>query len=162
MKKKRILALVVVAAIVAGIILYFVLTAESKYKLFKEIVLAESGITYEELEFSANGLKPDSSRDYTLQLTAKDSGRYGLEFSFIEEHDGGLRNFVFVKFEFNNDVKEYSLNELFNGLTVNFETEISGRAAAQLHIIFIMPYEIGNEAQGTESDFTVSFTAVRI
>lgn len=162
MKKKQILAIVLVAVIIFGIILYLLLTRDSKYKLFKEIVLEESSITHEELIFSANGIKPGDSRDYTLQLTAKDNGFYGIDFSFVENNDGGLRNFIVVRLEHEDDIREYSLDELFNGLTIGFNIEVFRKTPTLINVIFIMPQEIGNEAQGAECYFIVNLTAERI
>ena len=161
MRKKQILALVLVAAIIFGIIVYLLLSGNDKNKLLKEVVLT-NGVTYEELSFSANGLNPGDSCNYTLKLTAKNTGIYGIDLTFIEKKAGGLRDFIFVRVERDNAVNEYSLNELFNGLTIGFNIEISRKIPTRIRIIFEMPQEVGNEAQGAESYFIVNLTAERV
>lgn len=162
MKKKHILSLVLVAAIIFGIILYILAHWNVQYKLFKDIVLRANDIVQEELNFSADGLYPGGHNDYTLEITAKDSGTYGLSFAFTEHSDGGLRAFVNVIFKIGNSVKEYSLDELFNGKTIDYEIEISKKVPILLNVTFIMPEETNSEAMGTETDFSVILTAERI
>ena len=49
-----------------------------------------------------------------------------------------------------------SLNGLFEeGSHVEFESELSGEHPVVLSVVYEMPREIGNEAQGTYADFNI-------
>ena len=159
MKKKYILGIVLIAAIIFGIILLIVQCSSDK-DFVKNVTLSENGVTREELEFSAANLKPGDSRDYILNLKCKTDGKYAIGLAFSEEKDGGLRNYVTVTITYEDFSVAYTLDELFKGRIVELDCNISSDPA-QIHVIFTMPSEVGNEAQGAETDFIVILTAER-
>lgn len=161
MKRKYLLTIALVAVIIFGIVLVILQRCDNGNELIKDVVLREDGVTKEELKFYADGLHPGEDRDYTLVISVKVSGTYGIDFSFNEVKDGGLCEFIVVTISCEEDIKEYTLDELFNGQTVGFTIDISEDAPAEIHVVFTMPSYVGNEAQGAESEFTALLTADR-
>lgn len=159
MKKRYILALALIAAIIFGIVLVIV-QCNADESFVRNVTLSENGVTQEELTFSASGLKPGDRRDYTLNLKCNVDGTYAIDLAFSEEKDGGLRNFITVTLTYEGSRAEYTLDELFNGQIVDFNCDIAS-APAEIHLIFTMPSEVGNEAQGADTDFIVILTAER-
>lgn len=160
MKKGYIWALVLVAAIIFGIVLVIV-QCSADDEFVKNVKLEENGIVREELNFSASGLKPGDTRDYTIIVSPSADGTYVLEFDFEEENNGGLRDYVDVTLSYGETVINTTLSELFDGKDVNFECKIGKKTPAEFHVIFSMSLEVGNEAQGVTSDFGAYLTATR-
>lgn len=160
MKKAYIWAIVLVAAIIFGIVLVLV-QCSADDEFVKNIKLEENGIEHEDLHFSANGLKPGDVRDYTIIIRTAADGTYVLDFNFDEDKNGGLREFIDVTLSYGDIVVETSLTELFGGKVVSFECEISKKNPAEIHVVFEMPLDVGNEAQGATTDFSTYLTATR-
>ena len=160
MKKGYIWAIVLVAAIIFGIVLVIVqCSADDEFT--KNVKLEESGIVRENLHFSATGLRPGDTRDYTIIVTPEADAVYVLALDFEEENDGGLRDFIDVTLSYGDTVVETTLTELFAGKTVSFECDISKKVPARIHVVFSMSLDVGNEAQGATSDFGTYLTATR-
>ena len=107
-------------------------------------------------------LKPGESYYYTVILACKTEGRYEITLQFEEIKKGGLENYVNVETSCNGTVHHNALNALLeseDGIT--FICELKKSPATEIKILYSMPVEVGNEAQGTELDFNVSLTAVR-
>lgn len=151
----RIIIVVLAVAIAVGIaVICIVLTTNKTLK----IKLDDSGVTHAELKFSANGLLPAESREYSVVLQAKTSGTYNVTLEFVGENSI-LGDFVDVTVEYDGGKAEHSLAEMLNGETVEFTCEIAKKSA--IKIIYTMPEETGNEAQGASADFDILLTVVR-
>ena len=157
MKKKIVLATLLVASIILGIVLIFLVRTGGA--AVKDITLKENGVTREDLEFSVSGLYPGVSREYTLNLRANSDAKYSIELEFTETKDGGLQNFIFVTVSCGDFSKEIPLSELFNGRKIDLECAVKSNAPTAILIKFKMPQEVGNEAAGTYCDFRVSLSA---
>lgn len=127
-----------------------------------EITVEIYGETSELLSVNKPDLKPGESYYYTVILACKAEGRYLITLQFEEIKKGGLENYVNVETSCNGTVYQSGLNELLeseDGIT--FICELKRSPATNIKILYSMPLEVGNEAQGTELDFNVSLTAVR-
>lgn len=156
-----VLGILLSAAIIFGIVMVIVqFTANNEFT--KNITLTGDGVTQSELDFSASGLKPADSREYTLQLNGDTAGTYAVKLEFSEEEDNGLGEFIYVTcFYQDNSKDEFTLNELFDGRTIEFDCKIENNSKAIVRMVFTIPEEVGNEAQGTDTDFSVTLTAKR-
>lgn len=151
----RIIIAVLAVAIAVGIaIICIVLTTNKTIK----IKLDDSGVTQAELKFSANGLEPAESREYSILLQASTSGTYNVTLEFVGEKSI-LGDFVDVTVEYEGGKAENSLANLLNGETVEFTCEITKKSA--IKIIYTMPEDTGNEAQGASADFDILLTVAR-
>ena len=151
----RIIIAVLAVAIAVGIaIICIVLTTNKTIK----IKLDDSGVTQAELKFSANGLEPAESREYSILLQASTSGTYNVTLEFVGEKSI-LGDFVDVTVEYDGGKAENSLANLLNGETVEFTCEITKKSA--IKIIYTMPEDTGNEAQGASADFDILLTVAR-
>lgn len=151
----RIIIAVLAVAIAVGIaVICIVLTTNNSIK----IKLDDSGVTQAELKFSANGLEPTESREYSILLQASSSGTYNVTLEFVGEKSI-LGDFVDVTVEYEGGKAENSLANLLNGETVEFTCEITKKSA--IKIIYTMPEDTGNEAQGASADFDILLTVAR-
>lgn len=156
-----VLGILLSTAIIFGIVMVIV-QFNANNKFTKSITLTGDGVTQSELGFSASGLKPADSREYTLQLNGDMAGTYSVKLEFSEEKDNGLGEFINVTcFYEDNSKDEFTLNELFDGKTIEFDCEIENNSTAIVRMVFTMPREVGNEAQGTDTDFSLTLTAKR-
>lgn len=156
---KRILLIALAVVILLGIVLVALLLSTND-KLVKNVKLVEDGITKEELKFIANGLHPGDEKTYTLNLTSKIAGDYTVNFEFIEEKNGQLKNFIWVTLSYGDESYTYLLADLLDGQDVAFICHIS-KDAAVITVKFDMPLDTGNEAQGTSADFFASLVIER-
>lgn len=157
---KRILLIALAVTILLGIVLVALLLSTND-KLVKNIKLKENDIVQKNLEFVANGIHPgDPPKEYTLNITSKNAGDYDIVFDFIEEKNGQLKNFIDVTLEYEGTSYTYKLAELLDGQTVQFTCHVSNEPAI-IFVRFVMPEEVGNEAQGTSADFFASLTITR-
>lgn len=156
---KRILLIALAVTILLGIVLVALLLSTND-KLVKNIKLKEDDVVKENLEFIANGLHPGDTKEYTLNITSKIAGDYTVDFEFIEEKHGLLKNFIDVTLEYEGTSYTYKLVELLDGQTIQFTCHISKEPAVIL-VRFVMPIDVGNEAQGTSADFFASLTIIR-
>ena len=159
MKKGLIWAIVLVAAIIFGMILVIVQCSADE-AFIQNVKLDVNGIVREELDFSAGLLKPNDSCKYKIIVKPSMEGNYVISFEFEEEHDGGLSRFIDVSISYEDTVVETTLAELFAGKEVSFEGKLTMRKPAEIQVVFTMQ-DVGNEAQGTSTDFSAYLTATR-
>lgn len=163
MSKRNFILIAVVAVILAGVVLLAVVMLNNN-DFVKNVTLSENGITHETLEFSANGLHPGDTREYTLNLTSPISDRYIIEFAFEETYDGKLKEYidVTVKCSGSEGWYEYKLVDLLDGQTLTFNNVVfEADEEVVFTITYTMPLDVGNEAQRATADFYIHLTATR-
>lgn len=151
----KLLIFVLAVAVAAGIVIMcLVLTQDNSIT----VNLEKEGVTQKELEFSAGGMIPGESKEYTIQLNAKSAGTYFITLSF-EGEEGVLNEILDVAVECEEYQASYKLSELLNGTTFEFTCDVSKKA--DVTISYTIPVETENEAQGATADFKVLLTAER-
>ena len=122
----------------------------------KYITVSANGVTESILPIRDLQLNPAESKEYTVNLVCAASGSYYIYLAFEEEEDGGMKNFVDVTV-FAGETQVYSgaLAELIEGKLIEFEGVLQEKDPLPVTLRYEMPYETGNEAQGTYADFNV-------
>lgn len=158
MKVKYILPIVVAVALLVGVGIMAMALPMSDNQQIREITLKENGVTTAQLEFSASGLAPADSREYTIHLTGS-SAKYTLSFQFLSASVNPLKDYIEVTLQHGDDSYDYSLADLLDGTTVSMDCVVGDSGTAVVSVIYSMSADIGNEAQRANADFTINLTA---
>lgn len=144
----------VLFAIFSVILLVFLWDAHERFP--KEITVAEDGVV-ETLSFRDLQLSPTESREYTVNLICAASGSYRVSLEYDETKDGGMKPFVNVAILCDGVTEfEGNLGELLDGgVITSFMSELHATDPVEITFRYVMPREVGNEAQGTYADFDI-------
>ena len=158
MKNKNINMLIIsflVISAFAVMLIIFVGTAKRDFS--ENIKVRQDGLTEGVIPVRDLRLNPSESKEYSVDMVCAASGTFAFELSYEEKTDGGLKQFINVTITADGAVVyQGSLQDLINnGLKVNFKGELQAKEPLVLTFHYEMPREIGNEAQGTYSDFDV-------
>ena len=162
MKLKYILPIAAVILLIFGVVLMAITLTSSDEEFVKNITLNDKEVTKENIEFSANGLNPGETKQYTINLAGSSSGEYAFTLDFVEQQDGALKDYVDVTVWYGEESQTFKLSELLNGRSINFRYTFDTHGKAVIKIAYSIPIEIGNEAQNVTSDFTVTITVKNI
>ncbi|MBR5140665.1 MAG: hypothetical protein IKV16_06370 [Clostridia bacterium] len=136
-------------------LVFFLQKAEEDFP--KDIRVKQDGVTQTILPIRDLRLNPTESKEYTVDLFCAASGSYNVSLDYTEMADGGMKPFVNVIVRVNGALMyEGGLDSLLTtDEVISFETELSADDPVVLSLTYLMPREIGNEAQGTYSDFNI-------
>ena len=128
----------------------------------KDVTVSANGVTEKLLNVRNMTLLPTDKREYSVNFYCAASGLYDMEIDYIEKKDGGMKSHVNVSILFDGDVV-YSgrLSELLDkerDPIVKFDGQLHETKPMTVTFVYEMPGEVGNEAQGTWSDFDIRFT----
>ena len=159
MKKKAIMIVLIVAAIVMilGSVFLFI-HISSRDNLNYDIHINSQGEAEKVLSIQALNLAPGQTRQYTLNLLSQSAKEYRIRLNFIPKGSGTLQNFITVEIKAGDVAVTRPLHELFDGTTV----DIDSRGADKIFINYIMPENVGNEAQGAQASFDIRLTVSRM
>ena len=165
MKNRSINILIVallILAIMSVILITFLIKAKEDFP--KDIRVKQDGVTETILPIRDLRLNPTESKEYSIDLYCAASGAYDVYLDYIEKADGGMKPFVEVTVKVGGEVKyEGNLKTLIdNDEIIHFEADLRAKDPVVLSITYLMPREIGNEAQGTYSDFDVELSIKKI
>lgn len=158
MKNKNINMLIISFLVIAAfsiMLIIYVGTAKSDFS--ENIKVSQDGVTEDILTVRDLRLNPTESKEYSVNLVCAASGTFAFDLNFEEKTDGGLKPFINVTITADgNVVYQGTLKDLIdNGLTTSFIGELHAKEPLVLTFHYEMPREIGNEAQGTYSDFDI-------
>ena len=153
----------IVIGIMVGIIIFECIFA---IKIFRsrdddqsiqvEIEEGESSV----VEFEKLGLVPGQSVEYTLYLSSDDGPTKTVHFDFYETADSPLKDYVYVKMFFaGEEICDSLLADVMSDAPIEFEADLSTGDKYEITIIYYMPLEVGNEAEGAEAWFDLYITA---
>ena len=142
-------------AVMAVMLIFFLNKVKEDFS--ENITVSADGVTEETLSVRDLKLVPAESKEYSVNLVCEASGNFCIYLNCEEKEDGGMKPFVEVTVKANGEaVYEGTLAELIDsGKTVEFEGELKSTEPLVVTIVYEMPREIGNEAQGTYSDFDI-------
>ena len=123
------------------------------------ITVEAEGVTEKILNVRDLKLMPTEKKEYSVSFFCAASGRYSFDVEYVEKKDGGLKDHVIVDVLLD-DKAVYSgpLSELLDeDVTINFEGTLEDEVPLTVSFIYEMPRHVGNEAQGTWSDFDIKF-----
>ena len=163
---KKTLNILIVALLVLGAMacMLIAFTANAREDFPESVKVKRNGETQEVFAVRDLKLTPSESKEYEIDLVCDASGAYDIALEYQEQHDGGMKRYVDVTVQANGEtVYEGKLAKLLDG---GEKIELQGTLYAQeplvLKIIYTMPYETGNEAQGTSADFDLCLKIQKI
>lgn len=161
MKNKSINMLIVAFVLLAAFaIVITVYIFQAREDFDNDITVSENGVTEAIFEERSLKLVPTEKKELEVNLFCKASGEYHVTLDFIESANGEMKHFVNVTVLCGGvSVYEGKLATLLDDPTekVIFDSELYSKDPTPIIIRYEMPYETGNEAQGTTADFNVHF-----
>ena len=157
--KNRSWNILIVSLLLIGLIsiMLTIFLGQAKENFPKKITVSSNGVTERILSVRDLQLVPTESREYSTNLFCEASGSYFIYLDYVEGVDGGMKHFVDVVVKANNEVVYLGpLVDLLDGdKVIEFEGELYEKEPLAVTIRYVMPYHIGNEAQGTYADFDI-------
>jgi hypothetical protein len=120
------------------------------------IKVSEDGVTESVQQVRDLKLNPTESKEYRVDLVCAASGSYYIYIDYEEKEDGGMKPFVEVTVKLGDEVVyEGSLAMLLEDgcEPIQLEGELHAEEPLPITVCYLMPREVGNEAQGTYADF---------
>lgn len=154
--KKPILGYVFVAlafvAVVGGIT-WAVLQKQSNMEA--NTVIELNGETSKTLKAELTDFYPGSEQEYKIVLTGETAGNYIITLDFRDvKNSGSLENYLTATIKAKDITIQKQLKELLDGEEIEL-----GKGVGEITIVYAMPTDTGNEAQGTTADFYIDLTA---
>ena len=161
MKSRNANIIIVALLMIAMMAVMLIVLIEKAHEDFpKDITVDSDGETESILPVRDLTLHPTESREYNVNLFCLASGSYYIYLDYGETVDGGLKEFVDVTVSCGDDIiYEGGLAELLDtDIVLDFEGELRSKDEPPLVLSFKyeMPAAVGNEAQGTYSDFDIN------
>lgn len=151
-----------VLAMMASMLIVLVMQAHNNFP--KDIKVREDGVT--EDVFSVRNLRlcPTESKAYDVDLFCEASGDYNITLSYVETKPGAMKHFVDVAIKLNGEaVYTGKLASLIDKKEiVSFDETLFANDPQTVTVVYTMPYETGNEAQGTTADFDIHLKIQKI
>lgn len=164
-KTNRNIGIMIVAfllfVVLSVILIVFLIRAHENFE--KNIKVKENGVTEAVFAVRDLALVPTESREYHINLVCEASGGYHVFLDYNEKKDGGMKHFVEVTVKVDGKtVHVGSLAELIDdGKTVTFDSELYADDPVVITVVYRMPDDVGNEAQGTYADFDICLKIVK-
>jgi hypothetical protein len=120
------------------------------------IKVSEDGVTESVQQVRDLKLNPTESKEYRVDLVCAASGSYYIYIDYEEKEDGGMKPFVEVTVKLGDEVVyEGSLAALLEDgcEPIQLEGELHAEEPLPITVCYLMPRDVGNEAQGTYADF---------
>lgn len=145
--------------LLTGLIMFVVITSLQN-EFVKSIRLQENGITEEKMEITGLNLKPGDQREYELTYSCSGGGTYDLAFVFKTTKAGGMEQYIVVELECGDRKVTVPFAEILEDERgIETTLYLDEKKEDVVYLRFRMPVEVGNEAQGTTTDFQVIMTA---
>lgn len=117
-------------------------------------VIKVNGETSKTLKAELSGFYPGNTQECTIMLSGTYAENYYITLNFRDDKESNLENYLTVVIKTAERTVAKSLKDLLSG-----EELILGKNASEINIIYSMPENIGNEAQGTGAVFYIDLTA---
>lgn len=160
--KNRSINIIIVALLLLSVLsVVLIVFLDDAHKKFPEsITVSEDGVTEKIGKIRGLKLVPTARKEYSVDFFCAASGKYEFDIEYDEIEDGGMKKFVNVKVTFDGeDIYKGTLESLLDTDTViEFDGDLHETEPVTVVFSYEMPYEIGNEAQGTWSDFNIIFS----
>ena len=134
---------------------FFILDAQGS--LEEQINIRSDATVNETIKVKELKLVPTESKEYEILFAYDITGNFKVSLDYFEKHDGGLKEYVLVNVS--RDGEELyagTLKELLDeNVLIEFEEEIDNEHPVSIKIVYTMPREVGNEAQGSFATFNI-------
>lgn len=148
-----VLSLCVLLLISVGCIFVF---KDNQNYFDKNITLESNELIHESFEIKKLDLHPGAEIEYRVNFYSKVDDKLNLSISFNEIKPGELKKYVNLEVEYKNNKATNSLEYyLTNDVTIDFSLDVSKDEKSTVYFRYMMPIDIGNEAQNTTADFEI-------
>lgn len=150
---KLILILVCVVMTFIGIVLLAVLQEQDSLK--EHTVIELNGETSKTLKAELTDFYPGIKQEYKIILNGESVENYQITLNFRnDKNSGDLKNYLTVTITTKDVTIQKQLKDLLDGDKVEL-----GNNSNEITIVYAMPEDTGNEAQGTTAEFYIDLTA---
>lgn len=125
--------------------------------LESNIELKKDGTVQQQLKIDLKGFYPGKEEDYTINLLTEDLRNLEGKIDFSNSNGGELQKFILVNINSGDYEETFKLEDLLttkNLVIFNITSDV-------IKIKYIMPIDVGNEAQGTGVFFDILLTVGR-
>lgn len=125
--------------------------------LESNIKLKKDGTVQKQLKIDLKGFYPGKEEDYTINLLTEDLRNLEGKMDFSNSNGGELQKFIFVKINSGDYEEIFKLEDLLTpekSVIFNITSDV-------IKIKYMMPIDVGNEAQGTGVFFDILLTVGR-
>ncbi len=161
--KKKVLSLifiVLLSVITVADLGYFIWKRTQKKAFTNEKTIDLNETTQTEMEVHLSGLCPGDSASYELHLKAEEGASFEIVMSFDETGESSLAPFLDVEIRLHDEkIDEGKLYDYLHGKLVTFPTRFDSGTQIDLTITYAMGLEVGDEAQNTTADFSITLYA---
>ncbi len=127
----------------------------------KSTVVLEDGKD-RELSVKLSGLVPASSASYAVKLVGTKDDFLNVHVTFNKHGRSDLAEFVKVEIKMDGEtIGSAMLSEYLNGKSADFKCEFEKNDHQKIEIVYSMGIDVGDEAQNTEAEFGIVFSATR-
>ena len=139
-----------------GIVLFKIIDlGKDDHSIGVEIADGESG----KVSFEHLNLVPGDEVAYTLLVSSIEGPTYAVDFEFREISDSPLKDYVYVRMLIGEEeLCDELLADLMDNGAISRNLVISKGEECAVTIIYYMPEEIGNEAEGADAYFELYIT----
>ena len=165
MKKTNLRALLSALLVIGAMACMLIVLVMNAYDKFPErIKVREDGVTEDVFTVRNLQLCPDQSKEYDVDLVCDASGAYNVTLTYEELKPGTMKHYVDVVVSVEDEtVYTGKLSTLMDKKeTISFDGTLMSRTPLTVTIKYLMPYETGNEAQGTTADFDIHLKIQKI
>lgn len=164
--KNKSVNILIVSFLLIGVmsVMLIVFLGQAKEDFPKDITVGADGTTETVMSVRELKLSPTESKEYSVNLVCAASGSYLVSLDFEQENDGGMKAFVDVTVKHDDEVVyEGGLSELLDSdVIIDFESELHAKEPVVITVCYEMPYDVGNEAQGTYASFDIHLKIEKI
>ena len=165
MNKKTVFIIIsalLMLGLMASMLLMLMMKAHENFP--KNIKVREDGVTEDVFAIRDLQLCPTESKEYEIDLFCDASGDYNITMAYEERKQGTMKHYVDVVVKANGEtVYQGKLSKLIDGKEiVSFDGTLLAEHPLTVTVTYTMPYETGNEAQGTSADFDIHLKIQKI
>ena len=165
MNKKTVFIIIsalLMLGLMASMLLMLMMKAHVNFP--KNIKVREDGVTEDVFAIRDLQLCPTESKEYEIDLFCDASGDYNITMAYGERKQGTMKHYVDVVVKANGEtVYQGKLSKLIDGKEiVSFDGTLLAEHPLTVTVTYTMPYETGNEAQGTSADFDIHLKIQKI
>jgi hypothetical protein len=133
---------------------------DHKNKAGIEVTLTQDGVEKETLHIESLSMRPGSKVESVASVTCQADGNFSFKISFLQTEESPLKDYVNVSIKVEDELLgEYALWELLDGQTMQFTRSVVAGEDFQILLVYKMPIEVDDAAQGLAAKFIVELEA---
>lgn len=154
-KDKILLTIISLFLFLSIVVIFIPLISQSRNNRYFRITSNEQVIN-NVISINDLSLEPGNSKRSKIELECISTNKYKLTLLFQEKETGMLKDYLDVEVYYNNDlIHKDNLNTMFNSDGVSIIDDFYSGSNYEIKIIYILPNDIGNEAQGAKTKFDI-------